>query len=223
MTVIVLEATVFWSAFLSVHSPEVFQDRHQHQAGWPGVLHVSAEVPAASLFHADDPPVSLPCWWPHWWGEGAEICICLFLLIHILVPVFESHFFFALWIVRERWTSTSGPSPSPGCCSSLWRSSAGKALSSWMLEQYDAFSTVIIYNGGCLCLWLTHALFSFLKGDLFVDWAELQSYLPHTSSGSSQLCCCAWQPGKKACAATVILRIKHFLNLLSLFFPAMFA
>ena len=65
--------------------------------------------------------------------------------------------------------------------------------------------------------------FFFLKGDLFVDWAELQSYLPHASSRSSQLCCCAWQPGKKACTVTIILTIKHCLNLLIVFFLTCFA
>lgn len=97
ITVIVLETTLFWSSFLSIHSTEVLQDRDQHPAGWPGVLHVSAEVPAASLFHAADPPISLPCWRSHWWGEGAEICVLrinqLFILIHILVSVFEPHSF----------------------------------------------------------------------------------------------------------------------------------
>lgn len=130
--------------------------------------------------------------------------VCDFYSLH-----FGFWFFFSitssLWIVRERWTSTSGPSRSPGCCSSLWRSSAGKALSSWMLEQYDAFSLVFIHTDLCLYLWLKQALLSFRKGDLFVDWAELQSHLPHSSSRSSQLCCCAWQSGTKARAATVML------------------
>lgn len=40
-------------------------------------------------------------------------------------------------ILRVLWTSTNAPSLSPECCSCLWRSSAGKELSSWMLEWYD--------------------------------------------------------------------------------------
>lgn len=127
-----------------------------------------------------------------------ETVYLLLFIFSLLWSPFWNRLHFGLWFVREHWTSTSGPSPSPGCCSSLWRSSAGKELSSWMLEQYDSFRTVIIYSGTHLFSWLTHAFFSFVKGDLFVDWAELQSQLPHTSSGSSQLCCCAWEPGRKA-------------------------
>lgn len=39
---------------------ESLPDRHQHPAGRPGLLHVPAEVPAAGLLHADDPPCPLP-------------------------------------------------------------------------------------------------------------------------------------------------------------------
>lgn len=55
-----------------VHGAESLQDRNQHQAGWPGVLHVSAEVPATGLRHADDPPCPVPRRRSNWWGENRE-------------------------------------------------------------------------------------------------------------------------------------------------------
>lgn len=44
---------------------ESLPDRHQHPAGRPGLLHVPAEVPAAGLLHADDPPCPVPSGQPH--------------------------------------------------------------------------------------------------------------------------------------------------------------
>lgn len=48
---------------------ESLPDRHQHPAGRPGLLHVPAEVPAAGLLHADDPPCPVPSGRSHGWGE----------------------------------------------------------------------------------------------------------------------------------------------------------
>lgn len=48
---------------------ESLPDRHQHPAGWPGLFHVSAEVPAAGLLHADDPSCPVPSGRPHGWGK----------------------------------------------------------------------------------------------------------------------------------------------------------
>lgn len=129
---------------------EVLQDRHQHQAGWPGVRHVSAEVPAAGLCHADDPPCALPCRRPQRWGQrGGRVSSQLVEgfspdIVSLTFKMSEESswfFFFFLLILRELWTLTSGPSLSPDCCSCLWRSSAGKELFSWTLGWYDTFST----------------------------------------------------------------------------------
>lgn len=36
------------------------------------MCHVSAEVPATGLLHANDPPGSVPGRWPDWWGEDGK-------------------------------------------------------------------------------------------------------------------------------------------------------
>lgn len=67
--------------------------------------------------------------------------------VHVTLSKMSSYNFYLCVVstLRERWTSTTAPSLSPGCCSCLWRSSAGKELSSWMLEWYVSQNTKRLY------------------------------------------------------------------------------
>lgn len=167
-----------------------------------------------------------PCWWstrlstvltisPTRWGSGnlraaAHKTIYFCFLSSLFWTVFESHSFLncqGALNINER--TIPQPRLLQLSVEKLSREGAFLMDAGTVGHFRYCCNTVMTW---CMFLCLTPALFSFIKGNLFVDWEELQSHLPHTSSWSSQLCCCAWQPGKKACAAAIMLSVYNILK-----------